>query len=160
MALGEPHFIEIKGVTFCGDSKGSGISMKSVPFHSEVVEFAQQFVGVLEEDPVTAGSYAVACEHQHSCCVLIAHTRYRRNGQWCTHIDYDKFNAAWRKWREQETTSKERDASLAAGGESRPSPANAMDVLSYAAPTPVPLVSCVVCPVSNKLCLRMSVVVE
>lgn len=27
VALGEPHFIEVKGVTFCGDSKGSGDSV-------------------------------------------------------------------------------------------------------------------------------------
>lgn len=36
--------------------------------------------------------YALACEHEHSCCVLIAHTKFRINGRWHTWIDYDRFN--------------------------------------------------------------------
>jgi tRNA wybutosine-synthesizing protein 1 len=151
VSLGEPHFIEVKGVTFCGDSKGSGISMKSVPFHSEVVEFAKQFVAVLDTQPDTMGKYAVACEHEHSLCVLIAHTRYRIDGQWFTHIDYEKFNTAWRQWREGEEGRREEKEERAGeqsgkygaargengGGVGRvESPANRINVMSYIAPTP------------------------
>ena len=39
---GTPDFIEIKGVTFCGDSR-SELSMSNVPWHEEV-----QFVAPLQ----------------------------------------------------------------------------------------------------------------
>ena len=38
---GMPDFIEIKGVTFCGDSKASDLTMEHVPYHEEVLKFAQ-----------------------------------------------------------------------------------------------------------------------
>jgi len=129
VALGEPHFIEIKGVTFCGDQKGSGITLKSVPYHSEVVGFAQALVAAIEREGM-AGKYAVACEHQHSCCVLIAHVRYRINGTWHTHIDYDAFLAAWRRSRTSIANGTE---ATALGGEEG---ASRLDVMSYVLPTP------------------------
>lgn len=36
-------------------------------------------------------TYALACEHEHSCCVLIAKTDFRIGGRWHTHIDYERF---------------------------------------------------------------------
>ena len=39
--LGEPDFIEIKGVTFCGSSPASKLSMKNVPYHRDVREFGE-----------------------------------------------------------------------------------------------------------------------
>ena len=33
---GQPDFIEVKGVTFCGSSDASTLTMKNVPFHHEV----------------------------------------------------------------------------------------------------------------------------
>ena len=36
VSLGRPSFIEIKGVTFCGDSKASSLTMQNVPWHEEV----------------------------------------------------------------------------------------------------------------------------
>ena len=42
MKRGSPDFIEIKGVTFCGDSKASDLTMsENVPYHEEVVAFAK-----------------------------------------------------------------------------------------------------------------------
>lgn len=39
-----------------------------------------------------AGEYGLACEHSHSCCILLARTdRFKRDGQWHTWIDYDRF---------------------------------------------------------------------
>jgi tRNA wybutosine-synthesizing protein 1 len=36
--------------------------------------------------------YGLACEHQHSCCILLARKdRYLRDGKWYTWIDYEKF---------------------------------------------------------------------
>lgn len=38
------------------------------------------------------GDYGLACEHAHSCCVLLARRdRYFRDGAWHTWIDYEKF---------------------------------------------------------------------
>jgi len=63
--------------------------MQSVPMHSEVVEFAHALVSAINKVSGLADLYEVACEHAHSCCVLVAHVRYKIAGVWCTHIDYE-----------------------------------------------------------------------
>ena len=90
VARGLPCFVEVKGVTFCGTSTTSsmGLSMQNVPFYHEVVEFVQALNIALEARGL---SYGIAVEHAHSCCVLIASTKFRKNGKWHTLIDYDKF---------------------------------------------------------------------
>eukprot|EP00658_Telonema_sp_P-2_P078762 TRINITY_DN7457_c0_g1_i1.p1 TRINITY_DN7457_c0_g1~~TRINITY_DN7457_c0_g1_i1.p1 ORF type:complete len:154 (+),score=29.81 TRINITY_DN7457_c0_g1_i1:95-556(+) len=35
--------------------------------------------------------YEIACEHEHSCCMLIARKQFKINGIWHTWIDYQKF---------------------------------------------------------------------
>jgi tRNA wybutosine-synthesizing protein 1 len=84
---GTPEFIEIKGVTFCGASDASSLTMKNVPFHHEVLHFAQELLKYIAED------YEIACEHAHSCMIVIAHKKFRIDGAWHTWIDYDKFHA-------------------------------------------------------------------
>ncbi|KAF5831266.1 hypothetical protein DUNSADRAFT_13350 [Dunaliella salina] len=86
--LGRPDFIEIKGVTYCGDSPASDLTMeKNVPWHHEVVEFSQALCDARN------GEYALACEHAHSCCVVLARPdRFLRDGHWHTWIDYHKFH--------------------------------------------------------------------
>lgn len=83
--IGVPDFIEVKGVTYCGTSKGSNLSMENVPWHSEVVLFVEKLANLLED-------YEIAAEHEHSNCVLIAHKKFKINEEWCTWIDYDKFH--------------------------------------------------------------------
>eukprot|EP01135_Chromosphaera_perkinsii_P000602 Nk52_evm5s136 gene=Nk52_evmTU5s136 len=56
---GNPDFIEIKGVTFCGDSKASSLTMDNVPWHDEVIAFVQQLVDQLD-------GYEICSEHEHS----------------------------------------------------------------------------------------------
>jgi len=85
VALGTPTFIEIKGVTFCGNIHEDSLTMKNVPFHQEVRNFCEELCKHLE------GSYEIACEHAHSCCILIADTKLKIDGQWHTWIDYPKF---------------------------------------------------------------------
>lgn len=97
--LGNPCFIEIKGVTYCGDtstSKNSGdsLTLNNVPWHSEVVEFCSNLVKHLD------GEYEIACEHEHSCCVLIAHSMFKIDGRWHTWIDYEMFHKLFSKWQE------------------------------------------------------------
>merc|ERR1712087_671735 len=85
IARGLPTFIEVKGVTFCGKSDGSNLTMENVPFHFEVIRFCEKLCEYLSSD------YEIACEHAHSCCVLIAKKELKINGKWHTHIDYDRF---------------------------------------------------------------------
>ncbi|KAJ7966747.1 S-adenosyl-L-methionine-dependent tRNA 4-demethylwyosine synthase [Quillaja saponaria] len=86
-SIGKPDFVEIKGVTYCGSSATSKLTMENVPWHSDVQAFSQALA------LKSQGAYEVACEHVHSCCVLLAYTeKFKVNGQWFTWIDYDKFH--------------------------------------------------------------------
>lgn len=85
---GQPCFVEVKGVTFCGTSSSNTLRMSNVPFYDEVVSF----VTALNEELENRGlDYGLATEHAHSCCVLMAQNRFKINGKWHTHIDYPKF---------------------------------------------------------------------
>lgn len=85
VSLGKPNFIEVKGVTFCGDSKASTLTMQNVPWHDEVINFVQKLVEMLPE-------YEIASEHEHSNCLLLAHKKFKIDGRWYTWIDYEKFH--------------------------------------------------------------------
>nr|CAD7401642.1 unnamed protein product [Timema cristinae] len=89
--IGKPDFIEVKGVTFCGTSKASNLTMENVPWHEEVVSFVQKLADLLPE-------YAIASEHEHSNCVLVAHKKFQVDGEWFTWIDYDKFHELVQKF--------------------------------------------------------------
>ena len=84
--LGQPDFIEIKGVTFCGSSKASTLTMENVPWHTEVVRFVTDLVSRLTD------SYSIASEHEHSNCILVAHNKFNVDNQWRTWIDYERFH--------------------------------------------------------------------
>ncbi|CAH1801626.1 unnamed protein product [Owenia fusiformis] len=83
--LGRPDFIEVKGVTYCGESKASSLTMENVPWHEEVVNFVKQLTDRLPD-------YEIAAEHEHSNCVLISHKKFKVDGVWHTWIDYPKFH--------------------------------------------------------------------
>ncbi|XP_027094704.1 S-adenosyl-L-methionine-dependent tRNA 4-demethylwyosine synthase-like [Coffea arabica] len=84
---GNPDFIEIKGVTYCGSSATSKLTMENVPWHYDVKEFSEALCRR------SNGEYEVACEHVHSCCVLLAKVeKFKVDGQWYTWIDYEKFH--------------------------------------------------------------------
>jgi len=95
--LGGPTLIEIKGVTYCGNSKASTLTMKNVPYHQEVLNFSQ---ALCDATQFTRDNYEIACEHEHSCCVLLANKRFKINGQWHTWINYDKFHSLVRSGEE------------------------------------------------------------
>ncbi|XP_072308721.1 S-adenosyl-L-methionine-dependent tRNA 4-demethylwyosine synthase TYW1 [Eucyclogobius newberryi] len=84
IAMGQPDFIEVKGVTYCGESTASSLTMANVPWHQEVVSFVQQLADMLPQ-------YEIACEHEHSNCLLIAHSKFKIDGEWWTWIDYERF---------------------------------------------------------------------
>ncbi|NWW78072.1 TYW1 synthase, partial [Climacteris rufus] len=84
ISLGKPDFIEVKGVTYCGESSASSLTMANVPWHGEVVSFVQELAQLLPE-------YGIACEHEHSNCLLMAHRKFQVNGEWRTWIDYGRF---------------------------------------------------------------------
>ena len=87
VAIGCPDFIEIKAVTFCGSDENNKdiLTMKNVPWHEEVLKFSLALCEAVGD------GYEVACEHKHSCSVLIALKKYKVDGIWHTWIDYDKF---------------------------------------------------------------------
>jgi tRNA wybutosine-synthesizing protein 1 len=104
IALGRVSLVEVKGVTFCGKSDASNLNMSNSPWHHEVVELVHQLkreIDMLRKDGRSnpPPEYDLACEHKHSCSVLLARvdqfgiddpvTGERR---WKTWIDYDKFN--------------------------------------------------------------------
>lgn len=89
--LGKPDFIEVKGVTYCGESKGSNLTMRNVPWHEEVLSFVERLADLLPE-------YGIASEHEHSNCVLLAHQKFRISGRWHTWIDYERFHELIRKY--------------------------------------------------------------
>ncbi|NXE84562.1 TYW1 synthase, partial [Cochlearius cochlearius] len=70
ISLGKPDFIEVKGVTYCGESSASNLTMANVPWHEEVVRFVQELADLVPD-------YEIACEHEHSNCLLIAHKKVR-----------------------------------------------------------------------------------
>eukprot|EP00933_Yihiella_yeosuensis_P071137 TRINITY_DN7932_c4_g1_i1.p1 TRINITY_DN7932_c4_g1~~TRINITY_DN7932_c4_g1_i1.p1 ORF type:complete len:605 (-),score=96.49 TRINITY_DN7932_c4_g1_i1:57-1790(-) len=85
--LGSCDFVEVKGATYSSwDQDKTGLSHDSVPYHEEVRAFAHQLADVLPD-------YGVACEHEHSCALLLARRdRFLdSNGRWQTHIDFEKF---------------------------------------------------------------------
>ncbi|KAI9021497.1 hypothetical protein CLU79DRAFT_887879 [Phycomyces nitens] len=84
---GKPSFIEVKGVTYCGYSGASNLTMANVPYHVEVVDFCKKIIAKL------GSGYEISCEHAHSCSILIASTEFKVDGEWHTHIDYEKFFA-------------------------------------------------------------------
>lgn len=85
-----PCFVEIKGVTYCGTSASSaaGLTMQNVPFYAEVCEFVRALAAELQRRNL---GYGIAVEHEHSCCVLLASDRFKRNGKWHTRIGFEKF---------------------------------------------------------------------
>ncbi|CCG24463.1 flavodoxin [Candida orthopsilosis Co 90-125] len=85
-----PSQIEIKGATFCGSSNGNGnpLTMQNIPFYEECKEFVR---ALNDELRVRNLGYDIAAEHAHSCCILVAHEKFKINGVWHTHIDYPKF---------------------------------------------------------------------
>ena len=81
--------------------------MQNVPWHHEVSlvsvlcnpsdylipSLSTQVKAFCEQLTAKLGSeYSLACEHEHSCCVLIAKTQFFVAGKWHTHIDYERFN--------------------------------------------------------------------
>ncbi|NP_001399109.1 S-adenosyl-L-methionine-dependent tRNA 4-demethylwyosine synthase TYW1B isoform 3 [Homo sapiens] len=76
--------LAVKGVTYCRESSASSLTMAHVPWHEEVVQFVRELVDLIPE-------YEIACEHEHSNCLLIAHRKFKIGGEWWTWIDYNRF---------------------------------------------------------------------
>jgi tRNA wybutosine-synthesizing protein 1 len=112
--IGEPDLIEIKAVTFCGTSDASDLTMENVPWHREVVDFAN----AIANHPGTKGKYGLACVHAHSCCTLLARKDIyyqpspaapEAGPVWRTWIDYAKFHELEEKFRTTGETFTSRD---------------------------------------------------
>ena len=94
--------VEVKGVTFCGKSDASNLNMSNTPWHHEVVELTVKLrdeLNKLRAKDSSLPEYALACEHKHSCSVLLARVDQfaaddpvTGKRTWRTWIDYDKFH--------------------------------------------------------------------
>ncbi len=105
IALGHVSLVEVKGVTFCGKSDASNLNMSNTPWHHEVVELTQTLRLELDRLRSQKGyhdlpEYDLACEHKHSCSVLLARVDQfavdnpaTGKRTWKTWIDYNKFHA-------------------------------------------------------------------
>jgi len=80
---GNPCFIEIKGVTYCGNQDGE-LTMENVPFHQEVKLFSEKLSKAVK-------GYQLCSEHEHSCLVLLCQDQFKINDKFYTWIDYPKF---------------------------------------------------------------------
>lgn len=96
--IGQPDFIEVKAVTYCGKSDGSDLTMRNVPWHDEVRDFC---AALCER---VSGSYGLATEHAHSTCVLLAKKKFCIEGKWHTWIDYERFHELIERFYEDGTT--------------------------------------------------------
>ena len=117
IALGHVSLVELKGVTFCGKSDASNLNMSNSPWHHEVVELTKTLKLELDKIRAAAGGdalpeYDLACEHKHSCSVLLARVDQfavddpvTRRRKWRTWIDYDKFHELAARHRENASFS-------------------------------------------------------
>lgn len=95
----QPDFVEAKGVTPVPQFNQGGNSIADmVPTHSEVRLFAELLQQELARasgagSGGTVGAYGLACEHRHSCAVLLAREDKWRTDrrQWRTWIDFEAF---------------------------------------------------------------------
>ena len=105
IALGRVSLVEVKGVTFCGKSDASNLNMSNSPWHHEVVQLTTNLKKELDKLRLEDGpnsdlpEYGLACEHRHSCSVLLARVDQFAHDDpvtsartWRTWIDYDKFH--------------------------------------------------------------------
>lgn len=105
IALGKVSLVEVKGVTFCGKSDASNLNMSNTPWHHEVVQLTKTLKDEIDKLRMAEGpnstlpEYGLACEHKHSCSVLLARVdQFAYNDtvtgvrKWRTWIDYDKFH--------------------------------------------------------------------
>ena len=91
--MGQPDFIEIKAVTYCGKSDASSLTIGNSPWHKEVCEYAEALAARVNERGRTPARYGIATEHEHSCCILLAREdKFLIDGVWHTWINYPEFN--------------------------------------------------------------------
>jgi tRNA wybutosine-synthesizing protein 1 len=88
---GMPEFIEVKGVTYCGNNKTSSLTIKNTPYHEEVCAFVQQLADEANK-LVGEGTYRLCAAHEHSVCFLLAHKKFFIDNAWHTFIDYERFH--------------------------------------------------------------------
>ena len=104
IALGKVSLVEVKGVTYCGKSDASNLNMSNTPWHHEVVDLTRKLKEEIDKMRQQGGNdvspeYDFACEHKHSCSVLLARVdqfavddQITGDRKWRTWIDYDKFH--------------------------------------------------------------------
>ena len=86
-ANGNPHFIEFKAL----NGQKTFLRITNVPTWERLLEFAQKLCDAVGD----GNTYAVACVHEHSKCILLGQKKRFYNADtkvWNTWIDFDKFH--------------------------------------------------------------------
>ncbi len=89
---GDPDFVEIKAYMFVGASRQK-LSLKNMPFHEEVLDFAKKMEAILPE-------YSIVSEHKPSRVVLLAKKKFFNGDYWSTWIDFKAFFEQWEKFKQ------------------------------------------------------------
>jgi tRNA wybutosine-synthesizing protein 1 len=89
---GNPDFVEVKGYMYLGASR-ERLEKNNMPLHEEVVDFSKELNKFLED-------YEIASEHIRSRVVLFAKKKFKKDGEWWTWIDFDKFHELVRSGKE------------------------------------------------------------
>jgi tRNA wybutosine-synthesizing protein 1 len=80
---GNPDFIEVKAYMHVGGSR-ERLTVEHMPWHEAIVEFSKELLKYLPD-------YEIVCEHVPSRVVMIARKDFKKNGKWCTWIDFTKW---------------------------------------------------------------------
>ncbi len=81
---GRSDFIEVKAYMHVGPSQ-ERLSRENMPLHEEVVAFSKKLAAYLDD-------YEIVSEHIPSRVVMFARKEYKRDGVWCTWIDFPKWS--------------------------------------------------------------------
>jgi tRNA wybutosine-synthesizing protein 1 len=60
--------------------------------YEEVVAFVKELHKYLPDN------YEITCEHAHSNCILLSHTKFKINNEWYTFIDYERFHDLYNEY--------------------------------------------------------------
>ena len=82
--IANPDFIEVKAYMHVGESQ-MRLSRNNMPSHTEVLFFTQELMKYLPD-------HELVSEHIPSFVVMAAKKKFKKNNEWHTWIDFQKFN--------------------------------------------------------------------
>lgn len=81
---GDADFVEVKAYMFVGFSR-QRLKRENMPLHEEIVDFSKELSSFLPD-------YEIVSEHIPSRVVMLAKKKFKKNREWHTWIDFEKFH--------------------------------------------------------------------